>query len=94
MSSKLKKAHKTHALAQTAGVDYVAAAKGGRAGANESDPALRAYVELCAKVPDPAERARLLGVGAELEEAWARGERLPLLRARRAAVVRALQHGR
>jgi hypothetical protein len=49
------------------------------------------FAELCARVPDSAERARLVGVSLELDAAWARGAALPLLRAHRKAVERALR---
>ena len=35
------------------------------------------------RVPSPADRAELLGVSVELEEAWRNGRKLPMLRARR-----------
>jgi len=61
----------------------------GRAGADAQVLAL--FAELCARVPDATERAKMLGVSAEAEEAWSRGVGLPVLRAHRRAVEQALR---
>jgi hypothetical protein len=39
---------------------------------------LTLFAELCARVPDPAKRAELLGVSADLQAAWECGAALPL----------------
>jgi hypothetical protein len=43
-------------------------------------------MEVCERVEDPAERARLLGVSPAVEAAWREGRALPILRARRKAL--------
>lgn len=48
----------------------------------------------CERVPDAATRASLLGVATTLDEAWLRGERLPVLRAHRKRLERALKGSR
>ena len=95
-SSLFKKAHKTHAFAQPAGVPYPTQGGEGpgpsRARGNSADNrVLWQFAELCARVSDPAARATLLGVSTDLEAAWQRGEKLPLLRARRKLLERALR---
>jgi len=90
-SSRFKKAHRTHAYGQRAGESYpaqIAGQSGWRAGADGDLPAL--FSELCSRVPDAQERAKLLGVSSALEAAWERGTALPLLRAHRKALERAL----
>jgi hypothetical protein len=49
------------------------------------------YAKLCDRVPDAAKRAELLAVAPELEAAWQQGDRLPLLRAHRKALERAIR---
>lgn len=61
----------------------------GRAGADGQVLAL--FAELCERVPDATERAKMLGVSLETEAAWSRGVGLPVLRAHRRAVERALR---
>ena len=91
MPSRNKKAHRTHALMQPAGERYPHLASGqlsGPAGADRQ--VLRLFAELCKRVPDAAERARLLGVSVEIEAAWSRGTGLPVLRAHRKTLERVL----
>ncbi|MGH3065400.1 MAG: hypothetical protein ACRDOF_03780, partial [Gaiellaceae bacterium] len=67
-SSRFKKAHRTHALAQRAGVPYPhqpPSQAGPAAGADSQVLALLAKLRVL--VPDGTERAKLLGVGNELE---------------------------
>ena len=54
------------------------------------DEASRLFAELCERVPDAEARASLVGVTVELDEAWRQGKRLPLLRAHRKRIERAL----
>jgi hypothetical protein len=61
----------------------------GRAGAERQVLAL--FAELCERVPDPTERAKMLGVSVEAEAAWSRGVGLPVLRAHRRVVEKALR---
>jgi hypothetical protein len=92
MPSQFKRAHRTHALAQPAGEAYPhldPAQVAGRAGADGQVLAL--FAELCVRVPDAAQRADMLGVSAELEAAWCRAVALPVLRAHRRVVERALR---
>jgi hypothetical protein len=92
MPSRFKRAHRTHALAQPAGEAYPQAATGqtpGRADPNAA--ALRLFADLCTSVPDAGRRAQLLGVSLEVEAAWQRGAAIPLLRAHRRALERALR---
>jgi hypothetical protein len=91
VSSRFKKAHRTHALAQPAGEPYphlAAERSGRRLGAD--DQLLLRLAELRSRVPDVTERAALLGVSPELVAAWDRGAALPMLRARRKTLVDAL----
>ena len=90
MGSQLKKAHRTHALAQPAGADYPHEAPEGVAPGSPSDEAARLYAELCRRMPMASDRAELLGVPVELDDAWRKGRQLPLLRARRKALAGAL----
>jgi hypothetical protein len=90
-SSRFKKAHRTHAFGQRAGESYpaqIAGQSGRRSGADADILAL--FSELCSRVPDARERVKLLGVSPALEAAWERGTALPLLRAHRKALDRAL----
>jgi hypothetical protein len=48
------------------------------------------FNELCDLVPDPAERAGLIGVSAAQDAAWRDGKQMPVLRARRRAIAAAL----
>src|SRR2546423_5633248 len=91
MSSRFKKAHKTHALAQPAGEPYphLAAEQSGRR-SSADEQLLSLLAEFRSRVPDVTERAALLGVSPELVAAWDRGAALPVLRARRKALADAL----
>ena len=94
--SRNKRAHKAHAFDQRAGKAY---ANGADEGLDLSimrseEVALRLFAELCERVSDSATRASLLGVGTELDEAWLRGERVPVLRAHRKRLERALHASR
>jgi hypothetical protein len=92
MTSRLKKAHRTHALAQPAGHGYPHADPGQAAGRGGVDGQVLALLaELRARVPDDAERAQLLGVSVEVEAAWTRGVALPVLRAHRKSIERLLR---
>jgi hypothetical protein len=90
MSTTIKRAHRTHALAQPAGSGYPQ--KGGSAGGADDagDEAVRLFRELCDLVRDPADRAGLIGVSTDQDEAWRDGKQLPVLRARRRAIAAAL----
>jgi hypothetical protein len=95
--SRFKRAHRTHAFDQRPGDVYPqsGAEEAGPAGApgddEASDEASRLFTELCERVPDAATRASLIGVSVTLDEAWRRRERLPILRAHRKSVERALR---
>ena len=93
MSSSFKKAHKTHALAQRAGVAYphldAGELAGLRTGADER--LLQQFLAICELVEDSTQRAEMLGVAARVDAAWREGKMLPLLRARRKAIERSLQ---
>ena len=54
------------------------------------DEASRLFAELCEQVPDAETRASLVGVSVEVDEAWRQGKRLPVLRAHRKRIERAL----
>jgi hypothetical protein len=92
MPSRFKRAHRTHALDQPAGEGYAQAAsdQAPRQGGAD-DRVATLYAELCARVPDAAKRSELLAVAPELEAAWQEGDRLPLLRAHRKALERAIR---
>jgi hypothetical protein len=90
VGSQLKKSHRTHALAQPAGADYPHEPAGSVSPGSPSGEAERLYAELCRRVPDASERAALLGVPVELDEAWRNARQLPLLRARRKALSAAV----
>ena len=94
MPSQLKRAHRTHALAQPAGQAYPHLEPGQAPGAGADRQVLALYAELCARVPDPAQRARLVGVTAAMEAAWTRAAGLPVMRAHRRAIERALRDAR
>jgi hypothetical protein len=92
MSSRFKKAHRTHALARRAGESYPGQIAGTDRVRGDADGHLLAlFCELCSRVPEAGDRAGLLGVSSELEAAWQRGTALPLLRAHRKALERALR---
>jgi hypothetical protein len=92
MPSRFKRAHRTHALAQPAGEPYPRSASGQILRRSDPDATvLGLFAELSAVVSDPARRAELLGVSPEVEAAWQRGAALPLLRAHRRALERALR---
>jgi hypothetical protein len=90
VGSQLKKAHRTHALAQPAGSEYPHEPSGTAAGAGSADEAERLFVELCERVPSPSDRAELIGVSMELDEAWRNGRKLPILRAQRKRLTASL----
>ncbi len=90
MPSRLKRAHRTHALDQRAGEPYPRPVAGGGTRRDGDERVLRLYAQLCERVPDSSKRAELLGASAELEAAWRRGAALPALRARRRALERAV----
>jgi hypothetical protein len=94
--SRFKRAHKTHAFGQRAGETYPhdGTDEVGPASAHADDVASRLFSELCERVPDAATRASLVGVSLTLDEAWRRRERLPILRAHRKQIERALQAAR
>jgi hypothetical protein len=90
--SSFKRAHRTHAFDQRPGDPYPhLAAEGGPGGLQSSDEAWRLFTELCERVPEATARAAAIGVSPALEEAWRRGERLPVLRAHRKSIERALR---
>ena len=91
VSSRFKQAHRTHALAQRAGASYPLPVSQADRDHEANGQLLALFAELCVLVPDGPERAKLLGVGNELEAAWERGAGMPLLRAHRKAVERALR---
>jgi hypothetical protein len=59
---------------------------------SDDDAVIQQFIELCERVEDPAERARLLGVSPAIEAAWREGRALPILRARRKALADALRN--
>jgi hypothetical protein len=90
--SSFNRAHRTQAFDQRPGGAYPhLAADGGPGGVHSSDESWRLFTELCERMPDAAARASAIGVSPALEEAWRRGERLPVLRAHRKSVERALR---
>ena len=90
--SSFNRAHRTQAFDQPAGEHYPrgVADAGAPGGAPASDEAARLFGELCERVPDAATRAFLIGVSVALDEAWRQGKRLPVLRAHRKRLERAL----
>jgi hypothetical protein len=91
MASQFKRAHRTHALAQRAGEAYPGKRYPGAADASGDAGALDRFRELSARVLDPLDRARLLGVPPETIAAWDAGRAMPLLRAHRRTIERALR---
>jgi hypothetical protein len=92
VASQLKRAHRTHALAQRAGEPYPGRPSPAGGGDRPEDAVvLRLYRELCAKLPDPADRAHRIGVPHATVAAWDTGRALPLLRAHRRPLERALR---
>jgi hypothetical protein len=90
--SPFKRPHRTHAFGQRPGEPYPqVVADGGPGGLHSSDESWRLFTELCELVPDATARASAIGVSPALEEAWRRGERLPVLRAHRKSIERALR---
>jgi hypothetical protein len=83
VGSQLKKAHKTHALAQPAGVEYPHETVASGTDGSPPDEAERLFQELCERVPSASDRAELLGVPLKQENAWQNRRQLPTLRARR-----------
>jgi hypothetical protein len=90
VGSQLKKAHKTHALAQPAGVEYPHESIPSGIDGSPHDEAERLFREICRLVPKPSDRAELLGVSLKQENAWQNGQQLPILRAQRKALATAL----
>jgi hypothetical protein len=94
VGSQLKKAHKTHALAQPAGVEYPHESIASGIDGSPVNEAERLFQEICDRVPNASDRAELLGVSSKQEKAWRNGQQLPTLRARRkllAAVLAGLR---
>jgi hypothetical protein len=91
MPSTYKRAHRTHALAQRAGESYPHVGPGQALDQSQGGRLFGRYRDLCGLVPDPLERAGILGVSPETEAAWGRGAGLPLLRAHRRAIERAIR---
>jgi hypothetical protein len=92
MPSRFKRAHRTHGLDQPAGERYPHLQAGQAAHRAAVDRGLLAlFAELCSRVPDAGERGELLGVSPEVQAAWERGASLPLLRAHRKALERAIE---
>jgi hypothetical protein len=60
-------------------------------GGSEDERLFEQLTELCERVEDAEERARLLGVPPEVEAAWHEGRALPILRARRKALADVLR---
>ena len=90
--SSFSRAHRTQAFDQPA-ADHVprdAADAAAPTHAQAGDEASRLFAELCERVPDAEARAALVSVTVELDEAWRQGKRLPLLRAHRKRIERAL----
>jgi hypothetical protein len=90
VGSQLKKAHRTHALAQPAGAGYPHEAAVSGMPASRTSQAERMFAELCRRLPNARERAAMLGVSVRQDEAWQHGRQLPTLRAYRRAVGEAL----
>jgi hypothetical protein len=90
VGSQLKKAHRTHALAQPAGAAYPHDSAESVTPGSPSGEAERLYAELCRRVPGPEDRAAMLVVPLEQDDAWRGGRQLPLLRARRKSLAAAL----
>jgi hypothetical protein len=90
VGSQLKKAHRTHALAQPAGAPYPHDAIAPRTPHDASSQAERLFAELCRRVPNADDRAALLGVAVEQDAAWRNGQQLPILRARRKSLAAAV----
>jgi hypothetical protein len=89
MSSLFKKAHKTHAFAQPAGVPYPHLNEQGTNGLqvdSDDERLLAQFMAIARMVDDPTERARLLGVAVRVDAAWQKGKMLPLLRAHRTGI--------
>jgi hypothetical protein len=94
VGSQLKKAHRTHGLAQLAGSEYPHKPSGTAAAAGSAGEAERLFIELCDRVPSASERAELVGVSVELDEAWRNGRKLPILRAQRKRLTASLAGAR
>lgn len=90
--SSFSRPHRTQPFDQPAAEhlppDVADAATPGHAPAR--DEASRLFGELCERVPDAATRAALVGISVELDEAWRQGKGLPVLRAHRKKIERAL----
>jgi hypothetical protein len=94
MPSTYKRAHRTHALAQRAGESYPHVGPGQALDRAQDGRLFGLYRELCGLAPDPVERAGILGVSPEIQAAWERGAALPLLRAHRRTIERAIRERR
>jgi hypothetical protein len=93
--SRFKRAHKTHELGRCAGESYPhPAAEVDPSRAHATDEASRLYGEPCELGPDATARTSLVGVSTAIDEAWRRGERLPVLRAHRKLIERARRESR
>ncbi len=99
MSSAYTRKHRTHAksadparlLTQPTG-ELHSHLPGETSGQTEADrQVLASFAQLCERVPDAARRAKMLGVSVETEAAWSRGVAVPVLRAHRRVVERALR---
>jgi hypothetical protein len=90
VGSQLKKAHKTHALAQPAGAAYPHESIANEVPGSPSDQAERLFAELCQLLPSAPDRSAMLGVPVEQDEAWRNGRQLPILRAYRKMLAAAL----
>ena len=90
MSTTIKRAHRTHALVKPAGSAYPQKDGSARDAGDAGDEAVRLFDELCDLVPDPAERAGMIGVSTDMDRAWRDGKQMPVLRARRRAIAAAL----
>jgi len=92
--SSFKKAHKTHAFAQPAGVPYPhrnESEPAGLRGSSDDEHLLLQFLAICELVDDSTERTRMLGVSLPVDMAWREGKMLPLLRAQRKSIELALR---
>jgi hypothetical protein len=90
VASRFKRAHRTHDFSQPAGVPYPQAETEQPRPPGGGHTPVELYNELTERVSDADERAKLIGVSAELVAAWDSGAAQPLLRAHRKALERAL----
>jgi hypothetical protein len=89
--SRFKRAHRTNAFAQPAGVPYPHDEPEQQRPPGGGRTAVELFEELRARVESADERAALIGVGSGLVQTWDRGGAQPLLRAHRKALERALR---